>query len=367
MAERDRRREATRNSGRVTQRGEDIEHATQATEEALGASGRSIAQGMHDAGETVGRGMEATSDIARRSLQAASHESRGIAQTGAEWFSEVSERVAEATKQSAEDLAMLMRLPGFGGGIEQIHQAISGVVTQLMETNARATQDVLRVASPVVVIEMQQRMARRYIDGIFDSSAEVFRVSRRLADEALRPVEERSRKMRLQRRTRHFGSSEPERHTVSEIMTRDVELARPDQSVQDVAQKMAEMNTGALPVGENDRLVGMVTDRDIAVRVAAEGKDPKETRVRDIMTKSIRYCFEDENVEDVAENMAEQQVRRLPVVSRNKRLVGIVSLGDIATSLPHQVGGSALRGISQGAGADPAYAGERPRRTHESG
>ena len=80
------------------------------------------------------------------------------------------------------------------------------------------------------------------------------------------------------------------------------------------------------------------------------------------MSKKIRYCFEDEDVEDVAENMAEQQVRRLPVVSRNKRLVGIVSLGDIATSLPHHVGGSALRGISRGAGADPAYAGERPRR-----
>src|SRR5215469_16609248 len=185
MAQRGRGRGAAHNGGETFESREVVEHAAQAAEEALGAGGRSIAQGMHDAGETVGRGMEATSDIARRSLQAASHESRGIAQTGAEWFSEVSERVAEATKQSAEDLAMLMRLPGFGGGIEQIHHAISGVVTQLMETNARATQDVLRVASPVALIEMQQRMARRYIDGIFDSSAEVFRVSRRLADEAL--------------------------------------------------------------------------------------------------------------------------------------------------------------------------------------
>jgi CBS domain-containing protein len=367
MAQRGRARGAIHNGGETFENREGVEHGAQATEEALGTSGRLIAQGMHDAGEKVGRGMEATGDITRRSLQAASQGSRGIAQTGTEWFSEVSERIAEATKQSAEDLAMLMRLPGFGGGIEQIQHAISGVVTQLVETNTRATQDVLRVASPVAVIEMQQRMARRYIDGIINSSAEVFRVSRHLADEALRPVEERSRKMRSQGRSRHFGSSESERHTVSEIMTKDVEIARPDQSVQDVAQKMAEMNTGALPVEENDRLVGMVTDRDIAVRVAAEGKDPKETRVRDIMTKNIRYCFEDQDVEDIAENMAEQQVRRLPVVSRNKRLVGIVSLGDIATSLPHHVGGSALRGISQSADADPAYAGERPGRTHESG
>jgi CBS domain-containing protein len=361
MAERDRRGEATLSSGRVTQCGEEVEHAAQATEEALGTSGRSIAQGMHDAGEKVGRGMEATDDIARRSVQAARRGSRGIAQTSAEWFSDVSERIAEATKQSAEDLAMLMRLPGFGGGIAQIHHAMTGMVTRLVETNTRATQEVLRAASPVALIEMQQRVARRYIDGVIDSNAEVFRVSRQLANEALRPIEERSRKLR-RRPAWGLGSSETERHTVSDVMTRDVEIARPDQTVQDVAQKMAEMDAGALPVEENDRLVGMVTDRDIAVRVAAEGKDPKETQVRDIMSKKIRYCFEDEDVEDIAENMAEQQVRRLPVVSRNKRLVGIVSLGDIATSLPHHVGGSALRGISRGAGADPAYAGERPRR-----
>jgi CBS domain-containing protein len=351
-----------RGRGTIHDRGEEIEQAAQATEDALGTSGRSIAQEMHDAGEKVGRGMDTASDIARRDLRATREGSRGTAETSAEWFSAVSEKVAEATQRSAEDWVMLMRLPGFGGGIEPIHHAMTGMVTRLVETNARATQEVLRAAVPVALIEMQQRIARRYIDGVIDSSAEVFRVSRQLADEVLRPIEERSRKLRQQRSASGLGSSDTERHTVSDIMTRDVKIATPDQSVQDVAQKMAEMGAGALPVEENDRLVGMVTDRDIAVRVAAEGKDPKETRVRDIMSKKIRYCFEDEDVEDVAENMAEQQVRRLPVVSRNKRLVGIVSLGDIATSLPHHVGGSALRGISRGAGADPAYAGERPRR-----
>jgi CBS domain-containing protein len=92
---------------------------------------------------------------------------------------------------------------------------------------------------------------------------------------------------------------------------------------------MAELDTGVLPVGEGDRLVGMITDRDIAVRAVAQGKGPDAT-VRDVMTPEVRYCFEDESLDDVVRNMGENKVRRLPVMSRNKRLVGIVSLGDVA-------------------------------------
>src|SRR5215217_5552167 len=103
---------------------------------------------------------------------------------------------------------------------------------------------------------------------------------------------------------------------VGEIMTRGVEIASPDDTIQQAASRMAELDAGVLPVGENDRLVGMLTDRDIAVRAVAQGKGP-ETKVREAMTPEVRYCFEDE-------------VRRLPVMSRDKRLVGIVSFGDVA-------------------------------------
>jgi CBS domain-containing protein len=116
---------------------------------------------------------------------------------------------------------------------------------------------------------------------------------------------------------------------VGEIMTRGVEVAKPDDSLQQAAARMAELDTGVLPVGEGDRLVGMLTDRDIAIRAVAQGKGP-DAKVRDAMTPEVRYCFEDEDLDDVVRNMGENKVRRLPVMSRDKRLVGIVSLGDVA-------------------------------------
>jgi CBS domain-containing protein len=118
---------------------------------------------------------------------------------------------------------------------------------------------------------------------------------------------------------------------VSEAMTRDVRVATPGQTIRDAARTMAEIDAGVLPVGENDRLIGMITDRDIAIRGVGAGKGP-DTPVREVMSSEVKYCFEDEDIEHVAENMAEIQVRRLPVVTREKRLVGIVSLGDVAKS-----------------------------------
>ena len=116
---------------------------------------------------------------------------------------------------------------------------------------------------------------------------------------------------------------------VSEAMTRSVRVASPGQTIRDVAKIMAEIDAGSVPVGENDRLVGIITDRDIAIRAVAMGKGP-DTPVREVMSKEVKYCFEDEDLEHVAKNMGDIQVRRLPVVNRDKRLVGIVSLGDIA-------------------------------------
>ncbi|HEY6820812.1 MAG TPA: CBS domain-containing protein [Burkholderiales bacterium] len=118
---------------------------------------------------------------------------------------------------------------------------------------------------------------------------------------------------------------------VSEAMTRDVRVATPGQTLRDAAKTMAEIDAGVLPVGENDRLIGMITDRDIAIRGVAAGKGP-DTPVREVMSSEVKYCFEDEELDHVADNMARIQVRRLPVVSRDKRLVGIVSLGDVAKS-----------------------------------
>lgn len=137
---------------------------------------------------------------------------------------------------------------------------------------------------------------------------------------------------------------------VSEVMSRQVELASPDDSIQRAAQMMARLDDGVLPVGEGERLVGMITDRDIAIRGVGEGRNPADTSVNEVMTREVRYCFEDDEVQSVAENMAQLQVRRLPVLNRDKRLTGIVSLGDIARDHEPRHAGSALRDISQKGG-----------------
>jgi CBS domain-containing protein len=136
---------------------------------------------------------------------------------------------------------------------------------------------------------------------------------------------------------------------VRDVMSEDVQIARPDQTIRDAAKMMCDMDIGALPVGENDRLVGMITDRDIAVRAVAEGMPPTTT-VREIMTQDVKYCFDDQDAAHVAHNMGDQQVRRLPVVNRDKRLVGFLALADIATQAGARPAGQAMEGISQPGG-----------------
>jgi CBS domain-containing protein len=134
---------------------------------------------------------------------------------------------------------------------------------------------------------------------------------------------------------------------VSEVMTRDVKVADPEMSIGAAAKIMEEIDAGFLPVGENDRLVGTITDRDIAIRAIGHGMGP-ETKVREIMSKNVKYCFEDEDISGVAANMADVQVRRLPVVNRDKRLVGVLSLGDLAVETTTQREAEhALSGISE--------------------
>jgi CBS domain-containing protein len=136
---------------------------------------------------------------------------------------------------------------------------------------------------------------------------------------------------------------------VNEAMSTDVKIANPSQPIRDAARMMAQIDAGLLPVGEGDRLVGMITDRDIAIRAVGAGKGP-DTPIREVMSKEVKYCFEDDEVDEVAQNMADIKVRRLPVLDRDKRLVGIVSLADIALTDGAGNAGSALCGISEPGG-----------------
>ena len=133
---------------------------------------------------------------------------------------------------------------------------------------------------------------------------------------------------------------------VSEVMSPDVKIASPEDTLQHAAQLMHDIDAGVLPVGEGDRLVGMLTDRDIAVRGVAEGRIPATCKVREVMSPDIKYVFEDQPIEDAARSMGELQIRRLPVLNRAKRLVGIVSLGDVALR-KKKAAGDALKDVSQ--------------------
>lgn len=119
---------------------------------------------------------------------------------------------------------------------------------------------------------------------------------------------------------------------VKECMTKKVELGTPDMTLRDAALKMRDGDFGMLPIQKNDKLVGMITDRDIAIRCVAEGGDAKKLKVGEVMTEKVLYCFDDQSLDEVAINLGENQIRRLPVVNREKRLVGILALSDLAKS-----------------------------------
>ena len=136
---------------------------------------------------------------------------------------------------------------------------------------------------------------------------------------------------------------------VHDIMSRKVELTNPNATIRDVARKMRADSIGAMPVGDNDRLVGMVTDRDIVMRAVAEERLPANTSVREVMSEKVCYCFEDDDIDEAAKIMAEHQVKRLPVLNKQKRLVGIVALSDLGRA-DGDCAQTALEGISQETG-----------------
>jgi CBS domain-containing protein len=136
---------------------------------------------------------------------------------------------------------------------------------------------------------------------------------------------------------------------VSDAMTPEVQLCTPDDTLKDAAQAMAALGVGLLPVTDNDRLVGMISDRDIAIRGIGMGRGP-EGRVGDVMTAEVKYCYDDQDLDEVSANMGEIQVRRLPVLNRNKQLVGIIALGDIALVQGGNGTGAALCEISRPGG-----------------
>lgn len=134
---------------------------------------------------------------------------------------------------------------------------------------------------------------------------------------------------------------------IKDIMNPDTDLVSASTTVKAAAEMMAKEGIGFLPVGEGDKLIGTITDRDIVLRVVSKGKDSSTTTVGEILTDKVLYCKEDQEVEEVARNMCEQQVRRMPVVNADKRLVGVVSIGDMAQHLNKELAGEVLQEVTK--------------------
>ncbi|TFH88245.1 CBS domain-containing protein [Billgrantia azerbaijanica] len=129
-------------------------------------------------------------------------------------------------------------------------------------------------------------------------------------------------------------------------MHRGVEWCTPDTPITEIAKLFREKDIGAVPIGENDRLVGMLTDRDIVCNGIAQGRDVMSLTAGDVMSRDIFYCWEDDSLEDATHLMEEKQVRRLPVINRDKRMVGMLAMGDLSHSAPHQLRGEFMEAVS---------------------
>jgi CBS domain-containing protein len=340
-------RSAARGASDTAQRGAaTIEQGNRSTAETMQRTSETSAETVRHFGLAAG-------ETARRSGEQYAGAQQEFMETASREFEQTISRLTRAMQDSARQWRTFMQLPNVAGdGLWELQRSLNGAVEQVFRTNLRVSQELLRMISPATIAELQQRFVRDYLSALLEGSTGVIRAVRLSAEQTLEPLEERANG----RREHMQGNGNGAR--VADVMERAVRIASPDDSVQQVARLMREEDAGILPVGDGGRLVGMVTDRDVAVRLVAEGRDPAQTKVRDVMTSDVRYIYEDEDIEHVAENMADQQVRRLPVMNRQKRLVGVISIGDIAKGPQPNAAAHALKGVARDGGLHTQTAAE---------
>jgi CBS domain-containing protein len=337
-------------SSAVQSAAETAQRGTEAMQQTGRSSGETLRRGSEAGAQTMQHFGGLAGETMRRGSEGFAGAQQKLAQDAARQFEETIGKWSQMLQTSAQQWRTLMHVPNSaGGGVQELQRCVGGAVERVMQTNMQATQELFRLTNTAGFAELQQRFMREYLNALLEGSSNIVRAVRQSADQTLRPLEEHAARQ---------NNGQEQSGRVADVMEREVRVANPDDTVQQVARMMRETDTGALPVGEGDRLVGMVTDRDVTVRLVAEGRDPARTKVREVMSPEVRYVFEDEDVGHVADNMAEQQVRRLPVMNRQKRLVGVVSLGDIAKGRRPELAGSALRGIAREGGQHTQTAAE---------
>jgi len=316
-------------------------------------SGEAAAERMRHLSET-------SAGATRREAQLFGAMQQQFTQRMAEQLEQMGHEVAQATQIAAENVRRLLVSPNVAGeNLQDLQKGMTGVFEGLMQTNLEAAQQLMGLADVAGLVRFQNRAMHSYLDAFIQSSTTVTRSIRGMADRSLGAMQEQLEQNRPGRAQGQWEAQPNSR--VGDVMKRDARITSPEESVQNVARLMRDSDLGMLPVGEGDRLVGVVTDRDVAMRLVADGRDPARTKVREVMTSEIRYVFEDEDLGSVAENMAEQQLRRLPVLSRNKRLVGIVSLSDLAREGRQPgIAGEALNQVARKGGLHNQRANAQP-------
>jgi CBS domain-containing protein len=320
---------------------------SETVQQATHARGNTLRQSGAAGAEATRHGAQVAAEATQRGADTLAEGQRQFLEQAAEQFETIGRHMAQTMQESTSTLRDFVLPPATATeGLRDLQEGMASLVNGVVQSNVRASQELLRLSDPSAVFDLQRRFLRDYLDTLMQGTAAVIRATRQVADQSLRPIE-----ARIEQHQQTRGKRRNEDHgVVGDVMSSHVRLAGPEDTVQRATQLMRDEDTGVLPVGEGDRLVGIVTDRDIALRLAAEGKDPARTKVREVMTQDLKYVFEDEDLEHVADNMAEQQVRRLPVVNRDKRVVGVISLGDLARAdRSGRYAGRALHGVASAA------------------
>jgi CBS domain-containing protein len=290
----------------VVQTRNEVVEATQRAGAAVAATMRHFG----DAADAAQRGAEKLAEAA----QASAASGPRYAQAATSQWQQTASKLMEAAQSTARDMRTLMVLPHQPGShLLDVHQAVGKLFAGAVQGQFDAAQDLFRLADASSMVHLHHRFLRTYLDTIMQGSAILVQSVRA----TLRPLEP-------------LQGNEDRHSRIGDLMQRDVRIASPEDTVQQAARLMREEDTGVLPVGDANQLVGIVTDRELALCLAADGRDPSRTKVRDVMTSEVSFVFEDEDPGQVAENMAEQQVRRLPVLNREKQVVGAVSLADLS-------------------------------------
>lgn len=287
---------------------------------------------MWHAGAEASRESAATgSDAARRMLFEAITAHGRLLEHAAEHYESVGRRLADTARETAADLrALAMPAVAVAERSHEIQDGIAGVVCNMLQTNMRAAQRWLRFGDADTMFDLQRQFMRDCMDSVMQGAGTLIRAAR----DATEP-------MQVGRNEQYWRDGD--RLVVGDVMRRQVRLAAPDDTVQQTTRLMRDEATDVVPVGENDRLVGVVTEHDLASRLIAEGKDPARTKVRDVMSRDVRCVYQDEALDRVASDMTEHHVHRLPVVDRERRVIGVVSLRDVARRTRGGFGESARR------------------------